>query len=223
MRGVLSAVLAAAVAPAAASAAVRADSGATPAFTLEEITATRTLGHFDLSPSGRQAAFVLAGFYFGFPVVPRFGEDNNVRVVSLESGEITQVTTGAAPKTHPRFSPDGGRVLFESEGDLFVAVVATGATHRVTTHGSGDSDGSWSPDGRRVVFVSERGGRTDLWIASAEGERHGLDRLTDDPGREEDPQWSPDGRWVAFTARREGEHYYARGIHRVPATGGAVE
>lgn len=186
-----------------------------PRFTLEEAVATRTLGHFALSSDGRRAAFTVAGFSFGFPVIPRFGEDNNLRVVALETGEITQVTTGPRPKTQPRFSPDGARVAFESEDDVWVAEVATGAAWRVTTNGARDEDAAWSPDGRRLAFVSNRGGRTDLWIAPVEGERHGLSRLTDDGAGEDDPQWSPDGAAVAFTARRGDEHYFGRGLFRI--------
>jgi dipeptidyl aminopeptidase/acylaminoacyl peptidase len=193
---------------------------AQPAVSLEEMVATRTLGHFALSEDGKRVAFTVAGFYFGFPVVPRFGEDNNVRAVSLDTGEIVQVTTGPVPKTRPRFSPDGAHVAFESEDDVWVAHVGTGTTRRVTTDGADDGDAAWSPDGRRLVFVSNRGGRRDLWIASAEGERHGLRRLTESAGTESDPQWSPDGRHVTFTARQPDDHYYARGLYRVSAEGG---
>jgi dipeptidyl aminopeptidase/acylaminoacyl peptidase len=194
-----------------------------PRFSLEEAVSTRTLGQFSLSADGRSAAYVLAGFYFGFPVIPRMGEDNNVRVVRLDGGRGLQVTTGAQPKTHPLFSPDGTRIEFESEDDVWVAHIETGASWRVTTNGARDRDAAWSPDGKRVVFVSERGGRTDLWIASAEGERHGLTRITDDAAAEEDPQWSPDSRWVVFASHRPDDHYYASGIYRVPAGGGAPE
>jgi dipeptidyl aminopeptidase/acylaminoacyl peptidase len=190
---------------------------------LEEIVSTRTLGHFTLSADGRQAAYVLAGSYFGFPVIPRVGEDNNVRIVSVDTGDIVQVTTGPSPKTHPRFSPDGTRIAFESEDDVWVAETATGAAWRVTTRAGRDGDMAWSPDGKRIAFVSDRGGRTDLWTAPVEGERHGLQRLTDDPGGEDDPEWSPDGRYVAFAARRGDDHYYATGLYRVPSAGGAPE
>ncbi len=198
-----------------------------PRFTLEQSTETRTLGQFTISPDGGKVAYTITGYYFGFPLIPRFGEDNNIRVVFLASGEIRQVTSGSSPKTNPVFSPSGEQIAFEAEGDIWIATVATGEVKRVTGHLAADRSPTWSPDGRHLAFVSNRAGRsgarTDLWIASAEGESRELLRLTDDDAVEQDPQWSPDGGLVAFTARHRDDHFYASGIFRVPATGGRVD
>ena len=191
-----------------------------PALSLEELVSTRTLGHFAISRDGRRAVHALSGFSFGFPVVPRFGEDNNLRVIDLETGETVQATTGVSPKIAPRFSPDGTKILFESEGDLWVVELRGGSTRRLTTHPSRDYDADWSPDGRQIVFVSDRGGRADLWIMPASGEHDALRRLTDDPASEFDPEFAPDGASIAFSATRPDEHYFSTGLYRVPESGG---
>lgn len=193
-----------------------------PAFSLEQITQVRTLGDFTLSPDGGQVAFTIAGYYFGFPVVPRFGEENNLRVLDLQTGALRQVTSGPIPKTNPVFSPDGRRLAFESEDDIWVVTLADGRTRRLTTDASSDRSPSWSPDGRRLAYVSNRGGGAGVWLVSDEGERHGVTRLTDGPGSPADPQWSPDGTTIVFSARRPDEHYYAQGIYSVPVQGGDV-
>src|ERR1017187_5938929 len=108
-------------------------SGSSSGFTLEQLVQTRTLGQFAISPDGTMVAYTVAGYYLGFPLIPRFGEDNNIRVVSLETGEITQVTSGPVPKTYPVFSPSGDRIVFESENDIWVVDISTGATRRLTT------------------------------------------------------------------------------------------
>lgn len=191
-----------------------------PPFTLEQIVGVRTIDDCDLSPDRRRAVCATGGFYFGFAVAPRFGDGGNLRLIDLQTAEQVQLTSGTAPKQAPRFGPDGRVVLFESEDDLWIVEVESGRTRRVTTNGARDEAGRISPDGRSVVFVSARDQRTDLWVADAAGERHGLRRLTQDAAVEDDPQWSPDGTGVAFAATRADEHFYARGIYLVGAEGG---
>jgi len=190
-----------------------------PRFTLEQIVRVRTLGNFVIAPDGAQVSFSLAGHYFGFPTVPRFGDENNLRVLSVATGEIRRLTSGPFAKIGPVFSPNGRRVAFESEDDLWVVDVADGITTRITSDGARNRDVTWAPDGRHVAFVSSRGGRTDLWIASVDGERPGLRQVTDSADLEDDPQWSTDGESLLFVARRPDE-YYSKGIFSAPARGG---
>lgn len=191
-----------------------------PRFSLEQAVHVPTIGRAVVSPDGRRAAIAIAGHYFGFPVVPRLGFANNIRVVDLDSGEIRDATSGRAPKTAPVFSQAGDRVAYESEGDIWIVRLADGRTTRVTTNAARDSRASWSPDGRRIAFVSNRGGGSHIWIASDEGERHSLTRLTS--GGEmstDDPQWSPDGTRIAYSAKGPLDFYASR-IFVVAATGG---
>ena len=191
----------------------------TASFTLEQAVQTRTIGPVAVSSDGRWAAFGLGGHYFGFPIVPRFGQDNNLRIVSLDTGEIRQLTSGLEPKARPVFSPAGDRVAFESADDIWVVRVADGAAARVTTNRARDTAPSWSPDGRRVAFLSNRGGGTDLWIASVDGERHGVTRITHDGTAKVDPHWSPDGRLLAYASKGPTD-FYAQGIFVVTSGGG---
>ena len=193
-----------------------------PAFSLEQITQVRTYGQWAIAPDGTRVAYAVSGFYFGFPVVPRFGEDNNIRVVSVDTGEIVQVTTGPIAKTSPVFSPRGDRLAFESEGDIWSAELASGAVKRLTFNAAADRSPTWSPDGKQIAFVSNRSGHTAIWVMPSSGERDGVRALTTGTENEDEPQWSPDARSVAFTAKRSDEHYYASGIYVVDVSGGAA-
>lgn len=193
-----------------------------PAFTLEQITQVRTLGQFAVSADGARVAYGIAGHYFGFATVPRFGEDNNLRVITLATGATVQMTSGSEPKTAPVFSPSGDRLAYEEDGDVWTVDLATGATRRVTTNGAPDTSPTWSPDGRSIAFVSSRGGKADIWVADATGESTHLHQLAADNLIKDDPQWSPDGSTIVFDAKRADE-YYSGGIFAAPSAGGTAK
>ena len=127
-----------------------------------EIVTTRNWGQFRLSPDGRWAVFTGVGRYFGHPLFPRFGNDNNLRIVSTKTGEMLQVTSGSFAKTYPRFSPDGRRIAYESEGDIWTVELSGGRQggSRRTSRPTGMPP--WSPNASEIAFVSRRWRSSDL-------------------------------------------------------------
>jgi Tol biopolymer transport system component len=53
----------------------------------------------DVSPDGKKIAFDLMGDIYSIPI---------------EGGEATSITKGLAFESHPRFSPDGKKLIFSS-------------------------------------------------------------------------------------------------------------
>jgi dipeptidyl aminopeptidase/acylaminoacyl peptidase len=193
-----------------------------PAFSLEEITATRAPGQFVLSPDGTQAVFTYTGRYFGHPLFPDFGNDSNLFLVSTKTSARRQLTSGPGAKTYPAFSPDGRFIAYEAENDIWSVDVTSGKAARLTTHVAADRSAAWSPDGREIVFASSRWNRPALYIMSAKGEREGLRRITPEGFSGAVPVWTRDGQWVLFTATR-GDSFYSREIYRVKSSGGTPE
>ncbi|HXN64673.1 MAG TPA: S9 family peptidase [Candidatus Acidoferrales bacterium] len=192
-----------------------------PAFSLEEIVETRAPGQFVLSPDRSTAVFNYASRYFGHPLFPDFGNDNNLFLVSLQTGERRQLTSGTRPKTYPVFSPDGNFVAYESEGDIWSVNVHTGVAARLTTNVASDRSAAWSPDGHSIAFISSRWGRPAIYVMDARGENEALRRITPEGTAGALPTWSPDGSFILFTGTR-GESFYSREIYRVSAAGGGT-
>ena len=82
----------------------------------------------------------------------------NLWLGSTDGKAPKQLTTTAKSDRHPRWSPDGRKVLFESnrsgENQLWVINIGGGEAQQLTNVSTGASNGIWSPDGSHVAFVS---------------------------------------------------------------------
>lgn len=98
--------------------------------------------------------------------------------------------------TELALSPDGRKVVFAGDGQLFAASAREGGDGvRVTHTASKEYDAVWAPDSRRIAYVSDRDGKSALFLYdfAANVER----RLT--PAENDyAPQFSPDGRELAY-------------------------
>jgi Tol biopolymer transport system component/serine/threonine protein kinase len=87
-------------------------------------------------------------------------------------------------------------------------------TTRVLASTRWDENPSLSPDGSTLSFESNRGGYSEIWLASADGAD--VRPLTNLHTGTSSPLWSPDGRSIAFNALRNGRP----NVFIVPAQGG---
>ena len=78
--------------------------------------------------------------------------------IESATGKGTQLTSGPKSDKHPRFSPDGKTILFESARSgsmqLWTVPAAGGEPKQLTNIATGASTGIWSRDGQTVAFVS---------------------------------------------------------------------
>lgn len=124
------------------------------------------------------------------------------------AGETRLTTTG--DNAHPRWSPDGLRIAFDSRrsgsGDVYTIRTNGTGLRRVTFSAANDITPTWSPDSARIAFASDRDprgrGEYDLYVtkAAAAGTTVRLTRESRQICRlgAERPNWSPDGSRIAF-------------------------
>ncbi len=171
-----------------------------------------------ISPDGRLVAYAA-------------GPMSVARIYVRQSGgrPVALTADSSPPQRRPLWSPDGTRILFETDADLFV-MPALGGTPRQMAKGS--CCAAWSPDGRQVAYVrSPRrlGGSSErpesIYVMPPDGGPSRYVGLVFDP---HSLTWSPDGQWLALVS---GNDQFAAGatalgnkgpsaIVVVPAIGG---
>lgn len=152
----------------------------------------------DISPDGKTIAFDLMGDIYTIPV---------------EGGKATPITSGIAYETHPRYSPDGEKILFTSDragnDNLWYIDLVKKDTVQITKDKNGDVPGAhWTPDGEYIV-VSKGRRISKLWMYHKDG--GGGIQLNENPTgmKTIDPFVSPDGKKVYFSHRSGAWNYNA--------------
>ena len=155
-------------------------------FTTDEGTWTSV----DISPDGKTIAFDLMGDIYTIPVI---------------GGKATQVTKGLAFDAHPRYSPDGKKLLFTSDRSGAENLWYIDFEKKDTVQLTKDRDqnfpsAAWTPDGDYVVYSK---GRMNVQLYMVHKNGGSGVQLIDQPAtlKTIDPAVSADGRYIYFSRR----------------------
>jgi TolB protein len=121
---------------------------------------------------------------------------------SAQAHDAVPVTAVIDAYPHP--SPDGRRIVFQSDRTGVPQVYVLDPTDKRLTRLTDDPRGcrtpKWSPDGMRIVYTVGTDMTSDIWTMDADGSHQRP--LVATPGDDSHPQWSPDGaRVISNTSR----------------------
>jgi Tol biopolymer transport system component/predicted Ser/Thr protein kinase len=170
--------------------------------------------HPALSHDGRRLAY------------SRTSADINIYQAQVTDGGIAErpparFIASSLQDGHPKFSPDGAKIAFESNrsGSPQIWICnADGSNPVQMTFFEGPVTGTprWSPDGQQIALDSRPEGRSGIFTIGVSGGKPR--RLTSSPAQDTMPSWSWDGKWIYFDSTRS----QTREIWRVPAPGGSA-
>ncbi len=125
---------------------------------------------------------------------------NGYRVAVAPLGNPSSATALSGLMTdtgRPAWSPDGRRVCYVENQDLWTSEWAGGARRvRITSDGTHKYDPAWSSDGERIYYCGLMGGRCAIWCVAANG--GAPFRVTDGVPEERHPSLSKDGKRLVY-------------------------
>jgi Tol biopolymer transport system component len=136
-----------------------------------------------------------------------------------EQCHVTEVVDSTANDREPTISPDGRRLVFNSDrlGYYEIHVAGADGSNQVAVTGMGPTamdSPRWAPDSQTIAFDRYENGHSTIYTVSADGGKP--HRITDERFRDIRPSFSHDGKWIYFASNRSGPVE----IWKVPAAGG---
>ena len=163
-----------------------------------------------LSPDGRRAAV-------GRTV------QGNMDIWLLDGTRTTRFTFDSSRHLYPLWSPDGNRIVFDSNRkghrDLYIKGSNGAGSEELLLETEQDKTANdWSRDGRFLLYSSlDPQTSRDLWVLPMEGDRKPF-VFVNTRFDERSAQFSPDGHWVAYISNESGRfEVYVRPFSGTPS------
>ena len=139
---------------------------------------------------------------------------DGVWLLDLPRGVETHVTQATQLFSGVVWSPDGSRIVFTKNQDLYSKDLSgKGVEEPLLRNGHVKSASDWSRDGRFLLYTEQDPKtRSDIWYLPdplKPGSKQPVKFLATE-FNEGEPQFSPDGKWVAYFSSESGNDVYVR-------------
>jgi len=164
-------------------------------WSLAALTALKRVRNHQLSPDGKQIAFIWDS-----------DDLSDIYVMPSEGGWPLRLSTDRGPTLSwndeiPQWSPDSRRVAYTSDGHIYIAEAAGGLPQKLLDYMTATWGPRWMPDSQHLIISLERDDADQLALTDLSG--HELRFLTSDAsGDHWDARPSPDGKQIAYVLRR---------------------
>ncbi len=121
---------------------------------LEDLFRLKRMGDSQIAPDGKRVVYVVTEV-----LKDENRTNSDLWLIGADGNDAPRKLT-SSPKAdrHPRWSPDGKWIAFESMRDgtpqIFLLPVDGGEAKKLTTISTGAGQPMWSPDGKALAFVS---------------------------------------------------------------------
>lgn len=124
------------------------------AITFDDLIGMGRISDPQPAPDGKTIAFVVT-----YHNKTENTTNSNIYLVSVNGGEVRQLTSAKRGNNNPRWSPDGKQIAFVSTRDgqsqIWTIALEGGEAKRISSISTGVSGMQLSPDGKWFAFASE--------------------------------------------------------------------
>ncbi len=134
---------------------------------------------------------------------------SDIYLMNIDGSELREITDSSGVITHFSWSPDGQRLVFDSDRDgdaeIYTIKIDGSDLTQLTSNSFYDIDPAWSPDGTQIAYVAYDSGSKTINLMNVDGSDSQF--LVDG----KTPAWSPDGSAIAFDRYEDGIYTIAVG------------